>query len=239
MKIANPLNYPVAVLVSGVFFVGGVRSQNISPWIMFPAAGAIAVGGATVLKSRAAREIDPADRAKIREIQAIKQQAESIAQKAEILRTESEKILIESTQIELLTAVQYGCNLALELPQKIENLANRLHGSESLLSEAELKKQLTEVRNKINHSSGKSGQQLQELAASLENNIKLVKQGKDARAAQITSLSTLVSNAAGVLQQLQNQLRTSNLNSSQQIEELLVLSDELKNIQENVDLLIT
>ena len=239
MKIAYPLNYPIAVLVSGVFFVGGVRVKNISPWIMLPAAGAISIGGATFLKTQSQRQSDPDNQAKIKEIEAIKERSQLIAQKAEILRSESEKNLTESSQIQLLTAVQYGCNLALELPTKIERLANRLQGSDSLLSQDDLEKQLTEVLAKLSHSSGKARQQLQELAASLENNIKLVREGRDAREAQIASLSTLVSNSAGILQQLQNQLRTSNLNSSEQIEELLILSDELKNIQENVELLIT
>ncbi len=239
MNIANPLNYPVAVLVSGIFFVGGVRSQNISPLIMLPSAAAIAVGGATVLKTQSQRQINREIQAKIQEIEAIKARSQSIAEKAEILRQESEKNLTESNQIELLTAVQYGCNLALELPAKIETLASRLHGSDSLLAPQEIEKQLTEVKAKLDNSNGVARARLQELAASLENNLKLAKEGQDAREAQIASLSTLVSNSAGILQQLQNQLRNSNLNSSEQIEELLVLSDELKNIQEHVDLLIT
>ena len=239
MKIANPLNYPLAVLVSAVFLVVGVRMKNISIAIMLPAAAAIAIGGATVLQAQSERQIYGLDRLKIREIQAIKQQAQSIAEKAEILRAESEKNLTESTQIQLLTAVQYGCNLALELPEKIERLANRLHGSDSLLSQNEVQKQLTEVRAKLTNSSGAARQKLTELTASLENNLKLAREGRDAREAQITALSTLVSNSAGILQQLQNQLRTSNLNNSERIEELLLLSDELKSIQENVDLLIT
>ena len=80
---------------------------------------------------------------------------------------------------------------------------------------------------------------LEQLVTSLENNLRLAQKGQDARQAQVISLNTLVIESAGILQQLQNRLRTSDLNSSQEINQLKELSEELKNMQENVDLLIT
>ncbi|MGB5636179.1 MAG: hypothetical protein WBM86_25835, partial [Waterburya sp.] len=63
--------------------------------------------------------------------------------------------------------------------------------------------------------------------------------GQDARQAQVVSLTTLVTESAGVLQQFQNRLRTSNLDNSAEIDELKALSEELRTMQDNVDLLIT
>jgi hypothetical protein len=70
-----------------------------------------------------------------------------------------------------------------------------------------LNQQLTEVLTLAKQSSGAAKQQLNQLATSLENNLKLVQQGQDARQAQVISLNTLVSESAGVLQQFQNRCR--------------------------------
>ena len=239
MKLANPLHYPLAVLAGGIVLVVGVRFLQLHNWIMLPVAGAIATTGAIALKAKESQQLNLGNPALERELRAVKQQARLLVEKAETLRSESEKMLTSSAQIELLTAVQYACNRALELPGKIDRLANRLHGSDSLLSVNDLQQQLAEVNAKLGHSSGVARQQLQQLAGSLENNIRLAREGQDARQAQIISLSTMVINSAGALQQLQNRLRTSDLNDSAEIQELLLLSNELKSMQENVDLLIS
>ncbi|MGK7917541.1 MAG: hypothetical protein AB4038_18685 [Prochloraceae cyanobacterium] len=239
MKLANPLHYPLAVLAGGIVLVVGVRFLQLYSWIMLPVAGAIATGGATALKAKESQQLNLGNPTLERELRSVKQQAQLLVEKAETLRSESEKMLTSSAQIELLTAVQYACNRALELPGKIDRLANRLHGSDSLLSVNDLQQQLAEVNAKLGKSSGLARQQLQQLAGSLENNIRLAREGQDARQAQIISLSTMVINSAGALQQLQNRLRTSDLNDSTEIQELLLLSKELKSMQENVDLLIS
>ena len=117
-------------------------------------------------------------------------------------------------------------------------MSRHLQGSDSLLSTTELEQQLAEVRAKQQHSSGVAKEQLRQLVSSLENNLRLAQQGQHARQAQVFSLNTLVIESAGVLQQLQNRLPTSNLNNSEEINELKGLSEELKSMQENVDLLI-
>ncbi|MFP3344818.1 hypothetical protein R0J87_20285, partial [Halomonas sp. SIMBA_159] len=86
-------------------------------------------------------------------------------------------------------------------------------------------------------SSGASYQQLQSLQESLQRNIRLAKQGEDARQAQVISLNTSIQNLAGVLQQLQNKLRSADLADVQQVTELQNLSEELNSLQENVDIL--
>ncbi len=63
--------------------------------------------------------------------------------------------------------------VALELPGKIERLSLKLSGSDSLLSPEELNQQLTEVLTLAKQSSGATKQQLNHLATSLENNLKL------------------------------------------------------------------
>jgi hypothetical protein len=236
VKIANPLNYPVAVLAAGIVLFVGVRLARLSSIIMLPVAAAIATAGASFLQAKEGEEIQLKNPALEREIQTAKQQANLLLEKSENLRLEAEKLLTSSFQVELLTAVQYACDRTLELPAKIDQLAERLHGSDSLLSVAELEKQLAQVRKKQSKSSGIARQQLQQLEASLQRNINLARQGQDARQAQVFSLVNLITESAGVLQQLQNRLRTSDLNNSEQINELRGLSDELSNLQANVDL---
>ncbi|NES46895.1 MAG: hypothetical protein F6K20_38305, partial [Moorea sp. SIO2C4] len=82
-------------------------------------------------------------------------------------------------------------------------------------------------------------QQLQQLATSLKHNITLARQGEDARQAQVIALATLITDTAGVLQQLQNRLRTSNLEDTQAVEELRSLSTELAGFQDNMALFLS
>ena len=238
MKLVNPLSYPLAVLVGGISLIVGVRLIQVPSLIMLPTAAAIATGMAIPLSQKEVNKINLNNPALAREIQSVQQQAKSLINKAEALRHEAKQMLTSSAQLELLTAVEYACDRTQELPGKINLLTQRLQGADSLLSPTELAKQLAEVKSKQRNSSGVAKQQLQQLAASLENNLKLAQQGQDARQAQVVSLNTLVIESAGVLQQLQNRLRTSNLNDSEEINELMGLSEELKNMQESVDLLI-
>ena len=238
MKLVNPLSYPLAVLAGGISLIVGVRLIQVPSLIMIPTAIAIAGGMAIPLSQKEANKINIENPALAREIRSVKQQAELLIDKAENLRSEAKQILTSSTQIELLTTVEYACDSTQELPRKIERVAQKLQGDDSLLYPAELTKQLAEVQAKQKNSSGIAKEQLKQLAISLENNLKLARQGQDARQAQIVSLNTLVIESAGVLQQLQNRLRTSNLNNSEEISELKSLTEELKSMQKNVDLLI-
>ena len=109
---------------------------------------------------------------------------------------------------------------AAELPAKIDRMALRLQGDDSLLSPQELQRQLNEVQAKISSSRGVAKEQLIELSNSLARNIQLARQGEDARQAQTISLSTVIQDSAGVLQQLQNKLTTADLTNSEQTREL-------------------
>ena len=238
MKIVNPLNYPVAVLVAAICLFLGVRIIKLPSLIMLPFSGAVAVGVSSYLGTRKTDKIDLDNPTLERELKNAQQQAQLLVQKAEILRSEAQKLLQDSWQIELLTAVQYTCDRTSELPNKISRLSQKLHGGDSLLSVEELEQQLKEVQTKQKYSGGIALQQLKQLENTLKNNINLVQEGQDAREAQVFSLVNVIIELAGVLQNLQNKLRTSDLTNSEQIKELKSLSDELNNFQDNVDLLV-
>ncbi len=238
MKLINPLGYPLAVLVGGISLIVGVRLMQLPSLIMLPAAAAIASGIAIPLSQKEANKIHLDNPALAREILSVQQQAQLLINKAEDLRQEAKQVLTSSTQLELLSTVEYACTRTQELPGKIIQLAQKLQGSDSLLSPAELTKQLAEVKAKQKDSSGVANKQLKQLITSLENNLRLAQQGQDARQAQVVSLNTLVIESAGILQQLQNRLRTSNLNNFEEINELTGLSEELKRMQETVDFLL-
>lgn len=238
MKLVNPLHHPLAILVGGITLVAGVRLMQIPSYVSLPAAAAIATGLAMPLNKQESQKIKLNNPALVREIKSVKRQSKILAEKAEELRQEAQKLLTSNTQLELFATIEYACDRVLELPTKIDRLAQKLQGSDSLLSPEKLAQQLTEVQVKARESSGVARQQLKQLANSLENNLKLARQGEDARQAQVVSLTTLITESAGILQQFQNRLRTSNLDNSQEIDELKIISNELKTMQDNVDLLI-
>ncbi|EAW38486.1 hypothetical protein L8106_06784 [Lyngbya sp. PCC 8106] len=157
------------------------------------------------------------------------------------MRQEANKLMNKTSfNIDVLVAVQDICDRTIELPQKIDKIAERLPEQESLLSVNELEKQLLEVKSKIRSSPGMTRQNLErfKLAASLEQNMALAQAGQDTREAKIISLSTSIQNSAGVLQKLQNKLRTADLSNSKDLQELRSLSNELNDYQANLDILI-
>jgi hypothetical protein len=102
----------------------------------------------------------------------------------------------------------------------------------------DLEGQLKEAQQKQRLSTGLAQEQWGKLVHSLNRNIELARQGEDAREAQVVNLSTLIVDAGGTLQQLQNKLRSADLNSSSQTDELRELGLELNNMQESIDLLL-
>lgn len=241
MKLVNPLNYPLGVLIGGIALFLGVRIANLSSLIMLPVSGSIVVISSIVLASKEKQveeDIDIENTALETELDNAKNQAQLLIKKSESLRIEAEKLLQESWQLDLLTTVQYMCDRTLELPDKIEKLSRRLHGGDSLLSIDDLNKQLTEVQTKQKYSGGMALRQLKQIENTLQNNIELALEGQDAREAQVFSLVNIIIELGGILQNLQNKLRTSDLSNSEQIQELKSLSEELKNFQDNVDLLV-
>lgn len=239
MKLVNPLNYPLAVFIGGICLFLGVRIANLSSLIILPLSGSIVFISSNILaKKETEVETNIDNTALEKELNKAKNQAELLIKKSESLRLEAEKLLQDSSQLDLLTTVQYTCDRALELPQKIENLSNRLHGGDSLLSVEELNKQLQDIQTKQKYSRGLALKQLKQLEKTLKNNIQLALEGQDAREAQVFSLVNIIIELSGILQNLQNKLRTSDLNNSDAIQELKMLSEELNNFQDNVDLFV-
>jgi hypothetical protein len=237
-SIANPLYYPLSVLAGAVVLFTSVRLVNLPNVFAVPLAIAVAMGGAALQKARLPTTPDLENPALERELLLARQQARELAAQANTLRAEADRLLTEANQLDLLSTVQYACDRAEELPSKIDHLSRRMQGSDSLLAVDELEKQLREVDSKLHSSSGIAQEQLHRLADSLRRNIQLAQQGQDARQAQVVSLSTLILDSAGVLQSMQNQLRTVDLEDNSQTQELRLLSDELRQFQENVDLLV-
>ncbi len=239
IKLVNPLYYPIAMLASGVVLIVGVRLMGLPNVVILPTTGIIATAGAALLHSREPNAQKLAKQQLQRELQMMQASGKALAEKADVLRQEANQLLTRgSFQLELLITVQDACDRAIELPAKINQLASRLQGTDSLLSVSELQQQLVDVQAKQRSSSGVARQHLNLLAESLQRNIRLAKEGQDTRIAQIASLYTLIQDLAGVLQQLQNKLRTSDLTNLEQIKELQHLSIQLLSFQENVDLLI-
>ncbi len=238
MKLANPLYYPLAVAAGGVVLVLTVRFANLPIALGLPISAAIATGGAVFLKRNEPESLGIGDPELELEIIAVKQQAIALTQQAQILRAESGKLLAEADQMDLLVAVQYACDRASEFPSKIDLLVRKLKGGNALLSIQDLEQQLIQVKQKLRNSTGIASAQLQALAAGLQRNIDLVRGGESARQAQVASLATLIVDASGVLQALQNKLRVVNLMDLQQTAELRSLTDELSCFQENAELLL-
>lgn len=238
IKLANPLHYPLAVLVGGMVLFGGVRLAKLPSVVMLPAAAAIATLGASILKGREPVSLGLDNPRLEQELQKTRQQALQLTQQAKALQAEAQQLLTDAHQMELLGGVQYACDRTQELPAKIDQLAQRLQGKDSLLSVNDLQQQLQVAQKRQRESTGVAQEQWAKLAVSLQRNIDLARQGEDAREAQVVSLSTLILDAGGVLQQLQNQLRTADLASSGTAETVRGLSEEFSRMQENMDVLI-
>jgi hypothetical protein len=193
MKLVNPLYYPFAVFAGAVVLVVGVRIANLSGVVMFPLATAIAIGGAMLRQAQEPQSLNLGDLELERQVQAIRQQASSLADKTHAFRSEATQLLTNASQMELLVAVQYACDRALELPAKIDQMVQRLQNSGvTLLSASELQRQLTEAEARLNFSSGAARQQLQTLTDRLRRNLQLVQQGHDVRQSRIANLQRLL-----------------------------------------------
>ena len=236
---ANPLYYPLAMLAGGVTLVVGVRFAQIPNVAILPVAAVVATAGASWLKSREPETFNLDNPELAKELQAVRDRALLLADQAKTLQLEATKLLTDSVQIELLATVQYVCDRVGEFPAKIDQLSKRLDGSNPLLSVNDMQQQLMAVKVKLNNSSGMAKEHLNQLAKSLQRNINLAVQGQDTRMAQVIYLATLIQDAAGILQELQNKLRSFDLNDADQTMDLRYLCEQLGNFQENVDLLVS
>ncbi|NJN87118.1 MAG: hypothetical protein HC881_13520 [Leptolyngbyaceae cyanobacterium SL_7_1] len=119
MKLANPFHYSSAMLMGAIALVIGVRGLHLPKGAAVPMAAAIAVGTATLLKSRQSPPAELANPLLEQELQTIHQQAHQLAQTAKQLRIEATQLLTQANQIELLRAVQSACDRVQELPTRL------------------------------------------------------------------------------------------------------------------------
>lgn len=238
MKIVNPLNYPLAILCACLCLIFGARIVKISPWLVVPITISFSFISAGYLAQKEPVKIELNNPILEKELNNAKIQAELLINKAENLRLEAQKLLQNSSEMDLLTAVEYTCQRTLELPDKINKLTEKLAGGDSILSSQELNQQLEQVKIQQKNSKGRALIQLQQLENTLQNNLQLVREGQDAREAQVFSIVTIITEFAGVLQQLQNKLRSANLDNSEEIQELKDLNNELNNFQKSMDVLV-
>lgn len=236
--LANPLQYPLAVAIGAVIWVGGVRLVGLSQPVALGAGTVAAVAGAIVRKRQEPDTLGLDDPALERELQAARQQAGALAARANELQQGATERLSAAGQVRLLATVQFACDRAQELPGRLEELAQQLRGQDSLFSVAELQRQLAAARSKLDRTRGVARERLDALIASLENNIRLAERGRDTRQAQAIDLTRLVADSTATLQELQNQLRVANLDDEKTVETLQELADKLGDLQENVALLV-
>lgn len=240
MPLVNPLHYPLAMFVAALVLGVGVRWLALPRWVVLPLATVIALGGSVVLQKREAQQPALDDPVLVREIQQLRQQAQILLQGAAKVRMEAARLLVDAPDLDLLVTVQEVCDQVQSLPQALEERVQRLSQTEeAVLSVATLEKQLAQVRRQKRRVGQVAGAQLDQLEASLGRNIQLAQAGQDTRLAQVTALATLVQDSAGVLQQLQNQLRGFDMHSQQQLQELRTLSETLQSFEEQMTILVT
>ncbi|BCL37189.1 hypothetical protein [Nostoc sp. MS1] len=238
VKLANPFYYPVAVFIGGVSLFVGVRFLRLPSLVIIPVAVGITVAGASFFNSREPQYLELNNPELELEINNVKVSALALVNQANELQLEAKKLLTDAFQLELLAGIQMSGDRLVEIPGKIDNLVWNINGNNSLLSVDTLQKQLQEVKQKIQSSSGVAKQHWQQLADSLQRNIKLTKEGEDTRLARIINIYTLIQDSAGLLQRLQTKIRNSDLSDSEQINGMILLSDELNSLTENLDLLV-
>ncbi len=156
MKLANPLYYPLPVLVGAVVLVVGVRVLRQPSVVVVPAAIAVATAGAALRKGQEPDSLGLEDPRLENTLQSVRQQAVTIAEKSEALRAEATRLLSQAEQLDLLSAVQFACDRAEELPAKIDGLAQRMRGGRSLLSIEDLQRQRQEAEQQA-HQQQRGG----------------------------------------------------------------------------------
>lgn len=236
--LANPLQYPLAVLLGAIVWVGGARAIGLSQPVALALGAVVTVAGAQVRQRQEPDTLTLDDPALMQELQTARQQAGLLASRAAELQQSATERLSAAGQVRLLATVQFACDRAQELPSRLEELAGQLQGQDSLFSVAELQRQIAAARGKQDRTQGVARERLDALIASLENNVRLAEQGRDTRQAQAIDLTRLVADSTATLQELQNQLRAADLDDESTVETLQELADKLGDLQENVALLV-
>jgi len=241
VPLVNPLHHPTAIFGAALVLVVGVRLFALPRWLMLLVAVGIALGGSWVLHWRERQQSPLDDGALSREIRELRQQVGFLVQAAQKVQAQASRLLVDAPDLDLLVAVQEVCNQVQTLPQAVDQRVQRLYQTrfDGVLSVEDLEKQLAQVRRQKRRVGQLAGAQLDQLEATLVRNIQYAQMGQDTCIAQVTALMTLIQNTAGILQQLQNQLRTFDIHNQQQLQELRSLSETLQGFERQMTILVT
>ncbi|EAW38487.1 hypothetical protein [Lyngbya sp. PCC 8106] len=83
IKLANPIYYPIAVLMGGITLIAGVRLVGLSNKIILPTVAVVTVVTASVLKSREPEAKKIAQQQLPQEVELLKVSSQNLAIKAE------------------------------------------------------------------------------------------------------------------------------------------------------------
>ncbi len=238
VKLTNPFDYPLAILVGGIVLVAGVRFLKTPNLLILPTAAIVATATAMYCKSRKPDPEKSARREVERELTNLKASGQSLAEKAEAVRREAGQLLgHEADYLELLVRIEEACSLIADIPHRIEELERRLPRSEAVLSLAKLEADLDSARARLTNSTGIARQQAGELVESLERNLELVRTSGSVNLAKLLNLRVTIENTAGILQELQNKIRLSSRPNSERVREVEELCDRLRSAGSNLDIL--
>lgn len=238
MKLANPLYYPLAVLIGAIVLFLGVRLVQLPNHIIVPLAIIISCFFAHFFQSREPKYFKLDNPELEQEITSVQIAALTLANRASELRLEAKNVLTLAEHERLLATIDRSCDRAVELPGKLRTIVWYLYGSNSLVSVSSLQRQFTEIQQKMRLSSGLAKQHFSQLADNLKGNIKLAKKGEDTRLTRIITISHLIEDYTKILERYDHKLCNSNLKKSEEIKELQLLSDELNRLEEIIDLLV-
>lgn len=238
VKLTNPFDYPLAILVGGIVLVAGVRFLKTPNLLILPTAAIVATATAMYCKSREPDPEKSARREVERELTNLKASGQSLAEKAEAVRREAGQLLgHEADYLELLVRIEEACSLIADIPHRIEELERRLPRSEAVLSLAKLEADLDSARARLTNSTGIARQQAGELVESLERNLELVRTSGSVNLAKLLNLRVTIENTAGILQELQNKIRLSSRPNRERVREVEELCDRLRSAGSNLDIL--
>ncbi|QEY31061.1 hypothetical protein EVJ50_01130 [Synechococcus sp. RSCCF101] len=199
LRVADPLQHPLAVLAGSLVVVLGVRGLGLGWGLTLPAALLVTIGLAQ-LRSRPTRQGESD----------LIRRSRQLSGAAGRLADEAAARLNDPDSLARLSALQLCCQRIAELPARLQRLEEiRPREAAPLLSAASLRTRLRQEARALRQSPGPtalSGRR-RELIRRLEENIALAERGAEAQRLQQITLVTLLEGIAGELQDVQVRLQ--------------------------------
>ncbi len=200
----NPFDYPLAILAGGIILVTGVRLLQLNNYVVIPVSGAVTVGAA-IFRDRQQQQKLSLSNDPQQSLVIVASQAKRLAQLAAKLNTEAAKILNLDGELELLGQINYICDRLTELPKQLENDESR-----SLLSAGAIERELRTIE-------AKKDLKLQPLVTSLQRNLAMAREKQNLQIERRIAFVTILTEAQGSLQKVQNLLQQSSNNRQEEI----------------------